>query len=145
MININSTIDFPSQVFPGVVFTLRRPTDARRAALLLASAEARKVIKTLGVEGDLAMERKDNDRITEIPAHAKAVMNATIEPMVIKWAWVGVAGLTIDGQPPDVESFICNSPSPLVKECYTFAASLHERTDMDVSLPTVDPMYATIN
>ena len=133
--NIHSTITFPSRLMPGVVFTLRRPTEIRRAAVLLASSEACQLARALGAEGDAALKRQDYDQVTAMLTKANALLNANVKPSLIRYAWVGVTGLTIDGQPPDVEAFIYNSPSALVSELHAFVTALYEGNDADVSVP----------
>lgn len=129
MYDFKSTQTIESAVLPGVRFTIRKATHGRRTELHLAIAEAsRKYDDALTELNKLRIVRKEEDGTEKqvgftdekeafrLAADAEMINHSQLIPTYLRWGFIEIEGLEIDGRAPDVEMLIADGPEGLIPE-----------------------------
>ncbi|MBM3787575.1 MAG: hypothetical protein FJW30_24735 [Acidobacteria bacterium] len=99
-----STVCKESRVCPGVRFQVRRLSLARRMELV-------REIRSAGAQ--LEFHAAGAGLADQVEA---ASIRATVDAIYLRWGIAGIEGLSIDGEPATVESFIAAGPDGLARE-----------------------------
>jgi len=103
-VSYDSVIRTMSKTVPGVMFSINRISFGRRLELTRLVREISQRAEFL--EAGTGLESK-------IEANMLA---QEIEAVYLRWALVGIYGLTIDGEPPSVENLLEKGPEELMRE-----------------------------
>ena len=100
----NSAVTLESDSCPGVKYTVRRISLARRMALV-------RQIRELAAKLEFTQAGKSlDDRI------GSALLSAEIDELYLRWGAVRVEGLTIDGHEATPERLMADGPEDLCRE-----------------------------
>lgn len=102
--NYDSTITVCSSVFEGVNFTIVRMTFGRRIELMR---------RVRGMSAKLEFEKAGSHAGDQIQA---SLISAEIDELYLRWGLISIAGLTLDGEPANVDSLIASGPEALSQE-----------------------------
>jgi hypothetical protein len=122
----DSTLRVKSVTFPGVEFTILKPSIYRVAQmeLLLAAmfSETGQLVKEAGELFAMAVANPatlDSDVIAQVQGLHKRIseeMQSGVGVTMVRCALKEISGLLIDGQPANVELLLTSGPPALVKE-----------------------------
>jgi hypothetical protein len=113
MVNHESTVRYASTTLPGVDFSVRRMSFARRLELLRPLRDIANRLEYCRAG------QTEGDRLEA------SMLEAEIQRVLLEWGVAGIEGLTIDGQPADVAALIAAGPEHLARE---IAGRVREQT-----------------
>ena len=99
-----SVVRIQSKAMPGVVFAINRVSFGRRMELSRRIREIGQRIEFLQAGTELQEKIEAN------------ILAQEIDTMYLRWAFVGIDGLAIDGELPTVESLLEKGPEELARE-----------------------------
>lgn len=137
--DFSTTITHESQTAPGVTFTVRRlnliARAARESKMLPARARYSDIfdrIRTLAADPDASELRAAPGRDGEFNlawAELIHLENSEIRPAYIRAGLVAVEGMTIDGAPVTVETFLNGAPDALLVEAFVACRNASDLTE----------------
>jgi hypothetical protein len=131
--NHNSLVTVDSELAPGVVYRLYRNTAVRRAMLLLTVADTDARIHQLLEEATRITaqppDQQDITRLALITQLVQAQVTGVLDTLHLQWALHSVDGITIQGNIPDVNTFITQAPNVLVQECLSHVHAIVRTPD----------------
>lgn len=124
MYQYTSSKTVESQFAPGVVYTLRKQTERRRAERELSFAPLRE--KFVALTEKYEALRAEADKLKELVLASHEMSLFVFKewyPAWIRWGIAKIEGLEIDGAVADVERLIEEGPDELIQEAVKVAES----------------------
>lgn len=103
-VTYDSIIKVSSKALPGVIFTINRISFGRRMELTRRVREISQKADFLQAGTDLKDKIEAN------------ILAQEIESMYLRWALIGIHGLTIDGEAATIEKLLDKGPDELTRE-----------------------------
>ncbi len=104
VVSYDSVVRTSSKALPGVTFAINRVSFGRRMELTKRVRELSQRAEFLEAGADLKDKIEAN------------ILSQEIEAMYLRWALVGIDGLTIDGEPATIDKLVEKGPDELTRE-----------------------------
>jgi len=150
------TITFESQVFPGVSFTLRKMSEARRAEFTLATSDMQSRLLALTRESSALLESLPQGAeviapdaaatIEDLHVKVTSLIAQELNPAYVRWGLKCIAGLDLEDDEGNsaalttAEALIADGPPELFAEICGAVRSASSMTEAELKnfvLPTI--------